>query len=65
MEQSKWRKLNGILDLPDEIAYGLLCAIVEPRRQRINWPKKSHKRQLFLCRFVTMIFIIDKLWKMI
>lgn len=41
MEQSKWRKLNGILDLPDEIAYGLLCAIVEPRRQRINWPKKK------------------------
>jgi len=41
MAQSKWRKLNGILDLPDEIAYGLLCSIVEPRRQRINWPKKK------------------------
>lgn len=41
MSAAKWRKLNGILDLPVEMAYGLLCAVVEPKRQRINWPKRK------------------------
>jgi len=41
MKAQRWRKLNGVMDLPLEIAYGILSAVVEPRRQRINWPKKK------------------------
>lgn len=40
MSVHRWRKLNGVLDLPDEMAYGLLAAVIEPRRQRLHWPKK-------------------------
>jgi hypothetical protein len=41
MPAKRWRKLNGVLDLPDELAYAVLSAVVEPKRQRINWPKKK------------------------
>ena len=41
MSAQRWRKLNGVLDLPDEMAYGLLATVIEPKRQRLNWPKKK------------------------
>tara|TARA_Y100001972_G_C7594637_1_gene298036 strand:+ start:44 stop:352 length:309 start_codon:yes stop_codon:yes gene_type:complete len=43
MSAQRWRKLNGVLDLPDEMAYGLLATVIEPKRQRLNWPKKKSK----------------------
>lgn len=41
MNPKYWRRLNGVLDLPEEFAYGILSAVVEPRRQRIYWPKRK------------------------
>ncbi len=41
MEAARWRKLNGVMDLPLEIAYGILATAIEPKRQRINWPKRK------------------------
>jgi hypothetical protein len=61
MSVHRWRKLNGVLDLPDEMAYGLLAAVIEPRRQRLHWPKKKSQASI-----VPLPFAHDDLyWRVI
>ena len=61
MSAQRWRKLNGVLDLPDEMAYGLLATVIEPKRQRLNWPKKKSQAPI-----VPLPFAQDDLyWRVI
>ena len=61
MSAQRWRKLNGVLDLPDEMAYGLLATVIEPKRQRLNWPKKKSQAPI-----VPLPFAHDDLyWRVI
>ncbi len=36
--------MRGLLDLPDEMAYALLVTLVEPKRERLNWPPKQKEK---------------------
>ncbi len=61
MSAQRWRKLNGVLDLPDEMAYGLLATVIEPKRQRLHWPKKKSQEPI-----VPLPFAHDDLyWRVI
>ena len=44
MDMKRWRKMRGLLDLPDEMAYGLLVSLGEPIRERLNWPPKKKEK---------------------
>ena len=41
MNPKTWRKLASIEELPKPLAYALVAYHVEPKRERINWPKKK------------------------
>lgn len=41
MNPKKWRILANIEELPRPLAYALVAYVVEPKRERINWPKKK------------------------